>query len=263
MPVLQALAYGYEQMFKIKDLARCFTGAKVRVTKNEVLAEYGPDRYAVGFDFGAIVFVNLPAEERTRVLAEIRATVATREPHPPLEEEFGIEIREGAPPHGEVRFERVIVPKLDVPKVEIITLLLAQSVAIDYYDEDLIEILGHVNARTEAMAERGRIPGSQREVTRFVGSALATKNQIIAALSVFDKPAATWESESLDRLHRDLRAMLEIDDRVRACEYKLRTIQDALEIFLNVMNTRRSLFLETAIVVLILIEIILPIVKSL
>jgi len=263
MPLLQALAYGYEEMFKMRDLARCFNGAKVRVTKNEVLAEYGPDRYAVGFDFGAIVFVNVPTEERTRVLAEIRATVAVDEPHPPLEEEFGIEIREGAPPHGEVRFDRVVVPKLDVATVEIITALLAQSVSIDYYEEDLIEILGHVNARTEAMSARGRIPGSTRDVTRFVGAALSSKNQIIAALAVLDKPAATWESEALDRLYRDLRAMLEIDDRFRALEYKMRAIQETLEIFLDVMNNRRSLFLETAIVVLIVIEIILPIFKSL
>lgn len=262
MPLLQALAYGFEQMFKIRDLARCFVGARLRQTKSEIVAEYGPDRVAVGFDFGAIVFINVPGEERARVLGAVLKDVAHTEPHPPLEEDFQIELREGAPAHGEVRFERVVVPALDPPTVDIISLLLAQSVAIDYYEEDLVEILGHLDRRTDALAARGRIPGSARDLIRFVGSAISTKNQIIAALAVLDKPAVTWESEALDRLYRDLRAMLEIEERFRALEYKLRAIQDSLEIFLDLQNTRRSLFLETAIVILIVIELVLAVVKS-
>src|SRR5262249_58656945 len=106
MPLLQALAYGFEQMFKTRDLARCFTGAKLRQTKSEIVAEYGPDRVAVGFDFGAIVFINVPGEERARILGTVLSRVATDEPHPPLEEDFLVETKEGVQPT--VRFDRVI-----------------------------------------------------------------------------------------------------------------------------------------------------------
>lgn len=262
MPLLQALAYGFEQMFKIRDLARCFTGARLRQTKTEIVAEYAPDRVAVGFDFGAIVFINVPAEERARVLGLVLAEVAPHEPHPPLEEDFQVELREGAPPHGEVRFERVVVPALDPPTVDVVALLLAQSVAIDYYEEDLHEVLIHLDRRTDSLALKGRIPGSSRDLLRFVGSAISTRNQIIAALAVLDKPSVTWEREALDRLYRDLRTMLEIEERFRALEYKLRAIQDTLEIFVDLHNTRRSLFLESAIVVLIVIELVLALLKS-
>ncbi len=137
-----------------------------------------------------------------------------------------------------------------------ITLLLAQSVTIDYYEEDLQEILAQLDRRTDKMAKTGRIHGSTRELTRFVGSSIATKNQIIAALSVLDKPAVTWENEALDKLYRDLRSMLEIDERFRALEYKLRTIQETLELFLDLNNTKRALFLETIVVILIVIELV-------
>ncbi|MBI4510921.1 MAG: RMD1 family protein, partial [Deltaproteobacteria bacterium] len=89
-----------------------------------------------------------------------------------------------------------------------------------------------------------------------------TKNQIIAALAVLDKPAVTWESESLDRLYRDLRLMLEIDDRFRALEYKLRTIQETLELFLEMSQTRRMIFLEATIVVLIVVELLLTLLEK-
>lgn len=260
MAVLQAHAYGFAATFKIRELVRVFTGAEVRPSKRQVVADYGDDRLAVAFDFGAIVFVNVPAEERTRVLGLIVAKVATDEPHPPLEEDFLIELKAGV---STVRFDRVIVPRLDAPAADVITLLLAQSVCIDYYEEDLQEIIASLDKRTDRMAATGRLSGSTRDLTRFVGSAIATKNQIIAALAVLDKPAATWESEDLDKLFRELREMLEIGERFRALEYKMRTIQETLELLLDLTSTRRALWLEATVVALIVIEIGLALLEKL
>src|SRR5262245_44969755 len=167
MPVLPALAYGFATTFKMRDLAPCFAGAKIRQAKSQIVAEYGPDRLAVGFDFGAIVFINVPGEERTRAIGTILSKVAIDEPHPPLEEDFLVEIKEGAPTQGEVRFDRVAVPALDPATLDVIAILLAQSVAIDYYEEDLQEILASLDRRTDLMAKTGRLQGSTREITRF------------------------------------------------------------------------------------------------
>ena len=257
MAVLPAMAYGFATTFTMRELARCFTGAKLRQTKSEIVAEYGPDRVAVGFDFGAIVFINVPGEERARILGTVLSRVATDEPHPPLEEDFLVETKEGAQPT--VRFDRIIIPSLEPAFVDVITILLAQSVSIDNYDEDLHEILRNLDARTDKLAQTGRLPGSPRELTRFVGATMSTKNQIIAALAVLDKPAATWEAEVLDQVYGGLRRMLEIDERFRALEYKMRTIQDTLELFLDIGNTRRFYVLELIVVLLILIEVVLAV----
>ena len=82
---------------------------------------------------------------------------------------------------------------------------------------------------------------------------------VSAALAVLDKPAATWDSEPLDRLYRDLRTMLEIDDRFRALEHKLRAVQDTLEVLLELNTNRRAHLLELTIVLLILFEIVLTV----
>ena len=260
MPVLPALAYGFASTFKLRELARCFAGATIRPAKTQITADYGDDRLAVGFAFGAVVFINVPAEERTRVLGQVLARVATDEPHPPLEEDFLIEVREGP---AAVRFDRVVVPALDGATADVITHLLAQSVCIDYYEEDLQEVLADLDKRTERMARHGRLGGSTRDLIRFVGNSISTKNQIIAAMAVLDKPAATWESEQLDRLYRELRDMLEIGDRFRALDFKLRTIQETLELFLELTNHRRSQWLEATIVLLIVFDIGLALVSKL
>src|SRR5262249_23185894 len=169
MALLQALVYGFATTFKVRDLARCFTGARLRPAKTQIVAEYGDDRVAVGFDFGAVAFINVPAEERTRVIESTVRSVPTAEPHAPLEEDFLVDIQPGATPT--VHFDRVVVPKLDAAMTDIIALLLAQSVSIDYYDEDLAEILHALDQRTDRIARTARLFGSPRELTRFVGAA--------------------------------------------------------------------------------------------
>jgi uncharacterized Rmd1/YagE family protein len=263
MAQLPAVAYGFEAQFKIRDLVACFAGAKVRAAKTQLVAEYAPDRYALAFDFGSIVFFNVAAEERARVLGEVRRRVAPEEPHAPLEEDFLVEVAEGTPPQGKVTFDRVTLDEVSVPALEVIGVLLAQSVAIDYYEEDLQEILKELDRQTSFMATRGRIPGKRGDLVKFVARTLDTKNSIIAALAVLDKPAITWEKESLDKLYRALREMLEIDDRYRALEYKLRTIQESLELFLDMQQTRHGHALETIVVILILFEIFMTLLDKL
>jgi uncharacterized Rmd1/YagE family protein len=263
MALLPIHAYGFASQFRLRELASCFVGARLRPAKTQIAAEYGPDRFAFAFDFGAIVFVNVSSEERARVLGEVRRRVATDEPHPPLEEEFLIEITPGLVPESRVTFDRVVLAEISTPALELIALLVAQSVAIDYYEEDLQEILANLDKQIDYVADKGRIPGSRGDLTRFVARTLATKNQIIAALAVLDKPAVTWEKETLDRLYKALREMLEIDERFRSLEYKLRTIQESLELFLDMQQTRHGHVLETIVVALILLEIVMALIAKL
>jgi uncharacterized Rmd1/YagE family protein len=60
----------------------------------------------------------------------------------------------------------------------------------------------------------------------------------------------------MDRIYNDLRAEFDLADRYAAMESKLRSIQEALELVLDVARDRRLLLLEVAVVVLILAELI-------
>jgi uncharacterized Rmd1/YagE family protein len=262
MSPLPVHAYGFASQFRIRELAPCFVGADLRTTKSQLVAQYASDSLAFAFDFGAIVFVNVSGEERTRALAEVRSRVATDEPHPPLEEDFMVEIGD-APPHGRVTFDRVVLPAMSVPALELIALLLAQSVSIDYYEEDLQEILAQQSKVNDQVARTAKIPGGRKELTRFVARSLITKNQIIAALAVLDKPAVTWEDQTLDRLYKAMRDALEIEERFGSLEYKLRTIQETLELFLDMQQSRHGHHLETIIVLLIVFEIVMSFVDKL
>jgi uncharacterized Rmd1/YagE family protein len=119
---------------------------------------------------------------------------------------------------------------------------------------DVGEILARTDRITRELAEHGRLRGRVRGMVQFIGSCIQTKNDIIETLALFDKPEATWEQEALDRLYVKLREMLEIDDRFRALEYRLRGIQENLVLLVELSRSRSNLNLELSILVLILVE---------
>ena len=251
-------AYSFAAVFRVRELTTVFTeaGGEANQQQDEVDVVFPDGARAVAFDFGAIVFFGLDAKRRDSIITTIGKLLAG-EPHPPLTEDFLVEIKPDAP--AEARFDRVIVPELTGPVVSVVGLLLAQSAAMDYYAEDVREITLVTDAITRQLATRGQLKGPLKSLLKFIGRCIQTKNGIIETLALFDKPDITWEQESLDVLFVRLRKLLEIDDRFRALEYKLRMIQETLELIVDLSRSRQSFLLEAAVFVLILVEVMVMI----
>jgi uncharacterized Rmd1/YagE family protein len=250
MPLIPVYAYGFASTLKLKELVPII-GRDARVDKDRLLAALGPASWAIAYDFGALVFVGVEQAERQRLVEAVGKRLHD-EPHPPLTESFALEIAEAQP--MEVRFDRVILPALDIGAVEIVAEVLAQSVAMDYYADDVAEIEAETDRIATDLRAMGRIPGRVRPTLQFIGLCIATRNDIISTLALFDKPDATWENEQLDRLWINLRKMLELDDRYRALDAKLRMFQDNLVLLVDLARARSTLVLELAVVVLIALE---------
>ena len=66
-----------------------------------------------------------------------------------------------------------------------------------------------------------------------------------------------WDDPGMDRIYDELRAEFDLVDRYQALEMKLRSVQEALELILDVARDRRLVWLEITIVALIVLEILL------
>ena len=203
------------------------------------------------YDFGALVFVGVEPPDREQRVAAVGAQADGRAASA-ADESFAIEIAPDKP--IEVRFDRVILPQLDIGAVEIVAEVMAQSVAMDYYADDVAEIEAETDRIAAELRKAGRIPGRVPNTLQFIGLCIATRNDVISTLALFDKPDATWENEQLDRLWSGLRKMLEVDDRYRALDAKLRMFQDNLVLLVDLARQRQTFFLEFAVVVLIAAE---------
>jgi required for meiotic nuclear division protein 1 len=253
MPHIPIFAYSFASTLKLKELVPLFASGEARVEKDRLLATLGGngDRFVFVYDFGALVFVGVDAGEREKCVAAVAARL-TGEPHPPLTESFALDVQPDK--SMEVRFDRVILPALDVNAIEIVAEVLAQSVAMDYYADDVAEIEAETDRIATELRAAGRIPGRVQKTLQFVGLCIATRNDVISTLALFDKPDATWENEQLDRLWNALRKMLELDDRYRALDAKLRMFQDNLVLLVDLARARQTFVLEFAVALLIAAE---------
>ena len=102
---------------------------------------------------------------------------------------------------------------------------------------------------------------SSEDLIKFIGLCLDTKQEIISNLYIVDSPDETWENVELDKMHSELKTMMEIDIRYRALEYKIKIIQEAVEVIVDLSKSRRETVLELIIILLIAFEILLSLLK--
>lgn len=252
---LPVRAVSFASTMVSKDIALALPNAEgtVWVGKTRVVAAYEGDRWIVGYDFGAIVFVNIDPETQKMVLGAYAK--GAKDDRETTDESLVLVVDASVPP--ETRFDRVVVPVLSREVVEIVSFVLAQSAAMEYYERDVDQIFDGLRKASTTIAERGTFRGSEKKLLQFVGSAMITRNEIISTLALLDTPQLAWNSEPLDKLFRSLRDLFEIEDRYRALDHKLTVVQDNLSIFVDLTHQRRGLFLELTVLVLIAIEVLL------
>jgi len=226
---------------------------RVKVSKSMAIVRHGATGWVVAHDFGAVVFIGVGEPECARVMKGLVAQIGS-EPRAPLEETFAVQVVPGATPS--VRFDRVVVRELDVRAVEILALVVAQSVAMEYYEGDVDALVGALEERSRMLARDGTLHGSPRALLKFIGRGMTMRTRVVHTLSLLDSPGATWDDEALDRLYRGLRALFEIEERYRALDHELRIVQDNLALMVDMVRQRRLILLEVAVVVFVAAELV-------
>jgi uncharacterized Rmd1/YagE family protein len=249
-------AFSFASTLSPKDLAPILERAssQVRTTKTQAVADCGSQSWIIAYDFGALAFVGIDDPTRETVLQAMLKRIGP-EPHPPIQEQALIEVTEDDKPG--VRFDRIVVPKLDRRVVELVSFVVSQSAAMEYYEEDVDLVLARLNVTAEGLAQTGKLTTSPRDLLKFIGSGMSTHNQVVFTLSLLDTPQLAWEDETLDRIYGGLRMQYEIADRFRALDHKLRMIQDNFELFVDLTQERRSYRLELAVAILVAVEVVL------
>ena len=105
------------------------------------------------------------------------------------------------------------------------------------------------------------MPLAVRPLHRFIGEAIGIRSEVIAVLHLLDKPDETWDDPAMDAIYDDLRDEFDLVDRHDALEQKLKSVQESLELILDVARDRRLFLLEASIVALIVLEIVLSLAR--
>jgi required for meiotic nuclear division protein 1 len=258
--ILEVTAFAIASTVTIKQLELLFSPEveRARVNKTSLVLRYGEQSWVVAHDFGVMVFIGLPEIERKRVMDRLLA-LCRGETRPPLLETFLVELRPDSKPSA--LFDRVVLAELDVRSVELVALVIGQSMGMEYYEDNVDELVTQIESASRRLAESGRVSGKSKDLLSLIGRGMTTRTQVVHTLSLLDAPAVAWDDEVLDRLHRDLRLAFAIEDRYRTLDQKLRMIQDNLELLVDLAQHKRSFWVEGAVLALIALELMLAFVR--
>ncbi|HVZ88006.1 MAG TPA: RMD1 family protein [Polyangia bacterium] len=241
-------ADAFVENLSLKDLATVYPEARRRA--HELF--YKIDGGAVFiYPFGAIVFRDLAPAARERELARLRAarpglTSAT------VVEEMNVREDPGRAP--DVTDGILTLDKLTADRASVVALTVAQSAAMEYYERIVDDMFARTDRLVQRLEAQGTVSLRTKPLHRFIGAAISTRNEVLTILHLLDKPDEAWDDPGMNQIYDELRAEFDLVDRYQALELKLRSVQEALELVLDVARDRRLVLLEVAIVVLIVLE---------
>ena len=91
---------------------------------------------------------------------------------------------------------------------------------------------------------------------KFIGKSLNTKNNIVDTFYIFDSPDLAWEDDEIDKIHKYLSHLFDLNSRYREIENIFKVIDNNLEIYNDIYQHKESANLEIVVIILIIIEII-------
>lgn len=219
----------------------------------ELFFEFGPEKYQYFFNYGVIVFAGYSEDEMKWAIKAVQVYQKNSFSNW-LRDDHEICVKEGS----EIIFnyDELILDKVDNKVFRIAMLILAQSVALDYYHDVTENLLTELKGFTTQLEITGNLRISKKNMMRFLGRALNTQNEIAENIYIFDAPDQVWEDEYLDKLYQGFMKHFDLRVRFSEIEYTLKIINDNLSIFREIINQRESSLLEIIIIVLILVEIV-------
>jgi required for meiotic nuclear division protein 1 len=246
-------AFHLTEKLKLKDISSTIDMQPLLLSVWEAAFKISEDSYLFIYNFGSVVFFNVSEDQQKIILDKVKKSNVPNQPGYTTTDTFSVEVT-GEDKH-EVGFNKAVIHNLTYQKGRLISMVVAESAALEYFElivDDLLE-------RTHQISDKLRTQGVLKEtktLIKFIGFCLTTKQEIIANLYVVDAPDEVWEDQTLDKLYNDLKRMFEIETRYRVLEYKLKLIQESLEIIVDLSRGVRETMLEVTIIVLIAIEVI-------
>ncbi|QQO20466.1 RMD1 family protein [Bradyrhizobium diazoefficiens] len=209
---------------------------------------------AVIFRYGVVVLIGLlPSEEK--VLIDTLKSRVTGELSPHEEEiahaqlckdESAEAIQPGGP---------ICLAKFSDERLLLIADALAKSTSLARDERRVAAVFDVIEPFARRLAEQGRTPPRRKGILKLIGNALLVQQRVAGRVAVAEKPDVLWEKPELDRLYARLEDEYELKERLDTLERKLTAVSETANALTDIIDTQRSLRLEIAVVVLIVIEV--------
>lgn len=141
----------------------------------------------------------------------------------------------------------------------LIALAISQSVGLESYEHRLDVLL----SQSRRIVESINTFSIQRRhhLLTFAKRLALTRHDMLSHLLLMDKPNILWDNEEAEALYNRISLILELHDRLETALSKLSLIKEDVMLVMDLINHKKSEFLEWIIIILIVIEVIMGLIE--
>ena len=250
--MVRIIAYQIAENTSIKKFKAEYTGELINSSSFELFYKY-EHGYIFVLNYGVVVFANVDEIKRSTFISHLN-NYCTNQLDNRLQEDFVIKKTNSH--HPVFSYNSLSVQEINSDIIRIAMFQVAQSLALDFYQYKTQQLFDETVHLTNQLEEFGTLKISKRNLLKFIGKTLNTKNRIIDNLYIFDNPPVVWENELLGKVNEGLTKTFDITIRFKELEYMLKRVEGNLTVFVELTVAKESQRLEWIIIILILIEIL-------
>jgi uncharacterized Rmd1/YagE family protein len=136
--------------------------------------------------------------------------------------------------------------------VDVISNVMAQSVALDAYSDMVDELLAEFATINHTVKGSGKLTTvEQGNLFKTVAQNNSIFIDMVSKLGIKDRSDTAWNLSQYEDIHQGMKEEFEINIRFKHIEFKLDLIQQNAKFFLEVLHNQKSNTLEWIIIVLI------------
>lgn len=248
---MKAIAYHLNSRIQLTDFLQMENYTILKRDRYFLLLSCGENKTLYLKDYGSVVFLGWTDAE---IASFLKNKFGIQAPGQLKSEEM--ELDQNSLAEHQVNFDNIIVPDLTPEVIHIISLNLAQSVVLSYYQEQADDILSTSSKVSKELKDKGYVSISTKKLRKLLGRAIVLKNTVAENLYIFETPEFASNTEELTKMDTDLNENLDILNRFRSLQHNLSTVTDTLSFLMDILQHKHSTILEWIIILLILIEVI-------
>lgn len=218
---------------------------------------WGESAYVVLFKYGVVILWNFEDGERNRFLSKLMPFVAQALQDPFVEE---AEWKKGA--KYSVEDGVIKSPNLSDENRLLVSVTLARTIVLDFFESRVENLLIQSREKISHFTKSWAILSRERRLLNLASEAMLINNATVTQMALMDKPDFVWEDQELDQFYLILEKEYELSERFAVMQKKLDILLHDSEFIMNYLESQKSNFLEWAIVLLFVFDIVLIIIEA-
>lgn len=214
--------------------------------------------YMVVFQYGSVVLFNVPDHEVDGYLKLVERHASGMLPEM-RKDDYAVVEKPTLETWMQGGLDYITLKNLNIDGIRTIGSVLGQSIALDHYIRQVDGMVAEFTDINRGMEKTGTFTMQRKKLFQLVGKANSNLADVILKLGLFERSDIAWKNANYAQIWEYLRDEYELTQRFGSLDFKLKFVEHNIRFLQEILQNRKSDFLEWLIIILISVEILISV----